>query len=286
MSLRLACLQLNPGEDLQQNLAAAMAQASDAADRGAELVLLPEFAMLLHASGRVMRATACAEESHPALAAFREFAQSRGVWVLLGSLTVTADEDRIANRSYLIDSDGAIAARYDKIHMFDATLPTGRTIRESALYRPGDAAIVASTPWGPVGLSICYDLRFPQLYRALAKAGAQLIVVPSAFTRATGAMHWHTLLRARAIENACFIAAPATCGEHPGDHATFGHSMIVDPMGRIVAEAGAMPEVVLADVDLGEALLARERMPTLEQDREFAAATPALIATSQRVASS
>ncbi len=269
MSLRLACLQTTPGDDLAQNLAVALEQATDAADRGAELALLPEFAMVLHASGRVMRETACAEAAHPALVAFREFASARGVWVLLGSLTVTVDESRIANRSYLIGADGAIVARYDKIHMFDATLPTGRTIRESALYRPGDAAVVALTPWGPVGLSICYDLRFPQLYRALAKAGARLIVVPSAFTRATGAMHWHTLLRARAIENACFIAAPATCGDHPGEHQTYGHSLVVDPSGAVLVDGGEEPGVYYADIDPDEALRARERMPTLTQDRPF-----------------
>ena len=268
-ALRLACLQLNPDADLARNLDRALAQASEACERGAQLLLLPEFALLLHSSGRVMRETAHAEHEHPGLAGFRAFARERRAWVLLGSLTVTTDDGRIANRAYLVDDRGDVVATYDKIHMFDATLPTGRTVRESSLYRPGDSAVVAQTPFGAIGVSICYDLRFPQLYRALAQAGAQLIVVPSAFARSTGRLHWHTLLRARAIENECFVAAPATCGDHPGEHQTYGHSLVVDPSGNVLVDGGETPGVYMADVDPDEALRARERMPTLSQDRPF-----------------
>jgi predicted amidohydrolase len=190
--------------------------------------------------------------------------------VLLGSLTVTTDEARIANRSYLIAADGDVAARYDKLHMFDAVLPSGRTIRESSAYRPGDEAVAAATPWGLVGLTICYDLRFPQLYRALAQAGCRMLAVPSAFTQATGAMHWHALLRARAIENAAFVLAPATCGVHPGDHGTYGHSLIVDPYGNVLADGGEAPGIAAADLDLAAADRARASLPSLLHDRPFA----------------
>jgi len=154
--------------------------------------------------------------------------------------------------------------------MFDATLPSGRVIRESATYKPGARAVVAGTPWGAVGLSICYDLRFPQLFRKLAQAGAQLLVVPSAFTAATGALHWHALLRARAIENGCYVIAPATCGTHPGDHATYGHSLVVDPSGAIIADGGASPGVVAADIDPEAVSRARTMIASLLHDREFA----------------
>lgn len=268
-SVRVACVQLSPGDDLPANIAAALALAQDAAQRGARLVLLPEHALLLHASGRVMRERALAEDAHPGLAAFRDFARANRTTVLLGSLTVTTDETRIANRSYLIGADGSVAARYDKLHMFDATLANGREIRESSTYRPGTTAVAAPTPWGLLGMTICYDLRFPQLYRTLAHAGCRLLAVPSAFTQATGELHWHALLRARAIENAAFVLAPATCGTHPGSHATFGHSLVVAPSGRIIAEAGVEPGVILADLQLADADRARAAIPALAHDRPY-----------------
>ena len=269
MPVRLACLQLNPGADLSRNLEVALAQARAACDNGAQLLLLPEFALMLHASGRIMRETAHAEDAHPGLAQFRAFARERGTWVLLGSLTVTTDDGRIANRAYLIDGGGDVFAVYDKIHMFDATLPTGRTVRESSLYRPGEHAVVAKTPFGAIGMSICYDLRFPQLYRALAQAGAQLIVVPSAFARSTGRLHWHTLVKARAIENACFVFAPAMCGEHPGNRTTYGHSLVVDPWGEVLADGGESPGIVYADIDPAQVAKVRGMLPCLEHDRAF-----------------
>ncbi len=183
-SLRAACVQLSPGDDSRANIAAALALAQEAARRGAQLILLPEHALLLHASGRVMREHAAAEEASPGLAAFCDFARASRTCSCSGSLTVTTDEARIANRSYLIGADGNVVARYDKLHMFDAVLPTGATIRESSTYRPGTNAVAAPTPWGPLGMYVCYDLRFPHLYRTLAQAGCRMLAVPSAFTQA------------------------------------------------------------------------------------------------------
>lgn len=265
--LRVACLQLTPGEDLHANLAAALAMTRDAADRGAQLVLLPEYAMLLHASGRFMLEHSPAEAGHPALPAFTQLAREADVAILLGSLTVAVDFDHIANRSYYIDANGEIVARYDKLHLFDATLPSGRVIRESSTYRAGSDAIAVNTPWGLLGMSICYDLRFPQLYRALAQAGCRFLVVPSAFTQATGERHWHALLRARAIENACFVLAPATCGTHPGNHATYGHALIVSPDGTILADGGDSAGIVLVDIEPALADVARNAIPALTHDR-------------------
>lgn len=267
--LRVACLQLCPGEDLQANADAAAALAQQAVDGGARLLLLPEYAAVLHGSGRVMRETARAEDDHPLLSAMRDIARASGAWVLVGSLTVPQDDARVANRSVLLSGSGEVVARYDKIHMFDATLPSGRTIRESSLYRPGDQAVVAATPWGGLGLSVCYDVRFAHLYRALATAGAAFMAIPAAFTAATGPLHWHTLVRARAIENGCYVFAPATCGMHPGEHATYGHSLIVDPWGKVLVDGGTQPGVFFADVDPAETARARGMIPSLQHTRDF-----------------
>jgi deaminated glutathione amidase len=268
-SLRVACLQLNPGDDVQANVRAALALAHDAVAAGSQFILLPEYAAALHGSGQVMLRTAQDEATHPMLLELRRFAGETGTWILIGSLTVPVDGDRIANRSVLVSDAGDVVARYDKIHMFDATLPTGRTIRESSLYRPGSEAVVAETPWGRLGLSICYDLRFPYLYRALASAGAAFLAVPSAFAASTGPLHWHTLVRARAIENGCYVFAPATCGRHPGEHATYGHSLIVDPLGKVLADGGEAPGICYADVDLGEPDRVRQMIPSLANSRSF-----------------
>ncbi len=267
--LRVACLQLCPGEDLQANADAAVRLAQQALDGGARLLLLPEYAAVLHGSGRVMRETARAEGDHPLLARLREVARLSGAWILIGSLTVPQDDDRVANRSVLLSGTGEVVARYDKIHMFDATLPNGRTIRESSLYCPGDQAVVAATPWGGLGLSVCYDVRFGALYRALALAGASFMAIPAAFTAATGPLHWHTLVRARAIENGCYVFAPATCGTHPGGHATYGHSLVVDPWGKVLVDGGTAPGVLFADVDPGETARARRMIPSLQHARDF-----------------
>ena len=264
-----ACVQLNPGEDRQANIEQACASIAQAARQGAALVVLPEYATFLHASGNAMRAHALTEPADPALPCFAALAREHGVWILVGSLALATDGDRLANRSFLIDASGEVFARYDKIHMFDATLPGGRTIRESSTYAPGGQAVVAHTPLASIGLSVCYDLRFPLLYRALAQAGAELLAVPSAFTKATGTLHWKALLQARAIENGAYMLAAATCGSHPGGHETYGHAMIVDPSGRILAEAGDAPAVICATIEPHAVATARTRIPSLNHDRPF-----------------
>lgn len=218
-----------------------------------------------------MRERACAADGSPALSALQTLARELNVWFLAGSLTVRigGGEARIANRSFLISNEGGVVAAYDKIHMFDVTLPDGRAIRESSAYRPGDRAVTADTPWGRLGLTVCYDLRFPGLYRALAQAGARYITVPSSFQPQTGKVHWHTLVRARAIENGCFIIAPAMCGEHPGNRQTYGHTLVVDPWGEVLADGGEAPGIVYADVDPAAVARARGMIPSIEHDRPF-----------------
>jgi predicted amidohydrolase len=271
---KAACVQLNSGNDMSANLRAAGDGVRAAAGQGAQLVMLPEYAALLDGSGRVMRENSYPEAGHPALAAVQALARETGVWLLAGSLTVKVDDECMVNRSYLLAADGSVVARYDKIHMFDVTLPGGKVIRESSAYRAGAAAVIAPTPWGPLGMTVCYDLRFPQLYRALARAGALFLAVPSSFQRETGIAHWHALLRARAIENSSYVFAPAMCGDHPGNRMTYGHSLIIDPWGKILGELGDAPGVVVAEINTDEVGRVRGMLPALEHDREFAA--PAL----------
>ncbi len=270
-AFKAACVQLNSGNDMDANLCAAEAGIRSAAADGAQLIMLPEYAALLDGSGRVMRENSFSEEQHPALAKFRALALATRTWLLVGSLTVKVGDERMVNRSYLLSAAGAVAAHYDKIHMFDVTLPSGKVIRESSAYQPGDKAVVAATPWGLLGMTICYDLRFPQLFRALAKAGALFLAVPSSFQRETGTAHWHSLLQARAIENLSYVFAPAMCGDHPGGRMTYGHSLIVDPWGKIIGELGTEPGVVIADVNVDEVLRVRGMLPSLEHDKDFAA---------------
>ena len=268
-SFRAACLQLNSGNDLGANLAMLDRLARQAAAGGARFIFTPEYSLMLDGSGRAMRERALEPDGGEPLAALQALARELEVWLLVGSLTVRADEARIANRSYLVSSGGDVAASYDKIHMFDVTLPDGMVIRESSAYRAGDRAVIAETPWGRIGLTVCYDLRFPGLFRALAQAGAQFIAVPSSFQRQTGKSHWHPLLKARAIENECYIVAPAMCGDHPGNRQTYGHSLIVDPWGEVLAEAGEEPGIVYADIEPARVARVRGMMPSLEHDRPF-----------------
>jgi predicted amidohydrolase len=206
----------------------------------------------------------------------RGFARESGAWVLLGSLVIdpagepgSAGEERLANRSFLIDPNGAVAARYDKIHMFDIDLPGGESYRESNAYRPGAAAVTTATPWARLGMTVCYDARFPQLYRALAEAGAEILTVPSVFTVPTGRAHWHVLLRARAIENGCFVIAPAQWGDHAGGRKSYGHSLIVDPWGEVLADGGEGEGIVTARIDPARIAEARGMVPSLRHDRRF-----------------
>lgn len=268
---RIACLQMQTGNDLAANLDSVKTMAREAARSGAQFVLTPEYALMMDGSGRTMRERALEADGSPALPELQALAKELSVWLLVGSLTLKTSGDRIANRSCLIAADGTVVATYDKIHMFDATLPDGKVIKESSAYCPGDRAVIAETPWGKLGLTICYDLRFPQLYRRLAKAGAHYLTVPSSFQRATGKDHWHALLQARAIENACFVFAPAMCGEHPGNRTTYGHTLVVDPWGKILADGGEDPGIVYAEIDPARVERVRSMLPCLEHDVEFQA---------------
>jgi predicted amidohydrolase len=214
------------------------------------------------------------EEKDASLAAFRALARELKLTVHVGSLAVKLTPDRAANRSFLIDPAGEIVARYDKIHMFDVNLANGESYRESNNYTPGESAVVADLPWGRIGLTICYDLRFPALYRALAEAGASYLAIPSSFTKQTGEAHWHVLVRARAIENGCFVLAAAQGGRHENGRDTFGHSLIVDPWGRVLAEGGTEPGIVIAEIDPAEVAAARARIPSLQHGRRFEIVEP------------
>lgn len=268
-AFKLACLQMNSGSDVAANFSILQQMITMAAGEGAQLVMAPEYALLMDGSGRVMREGSLPEDGGDKLRDLQALAQQLKVWLLPGSLTLHCDDGRIINRSYLIDSGGRVVAHYDKIHMFDVTLPDGKVIRESSTYRPGECAVVAQTPWGKLGMSICYDLRFPQLYRALAQNGAEFLSIPSSFQRQTGKAHWHTLLRARAIENAAYVFAPAMCGDHGGNRQTFGHSLIIDPWGEVLADAGEEPGVIYADIDVSRVAKIRSMMPSLQHDRPY-----------------
>lgn len=271
MTFKVACVQMTAGREIEPNIAAAAEAIRAARAAGADFILTPENTTMIEPRRALILEKAQPEDEHPAIPAFRALAAETGAWLLVGSLTIRLADGRCANRSFLLDGTGRIAARYDKIHMFDVDLPGGERYRESATFQPGGEAVVAETPWGTVGLSICYDLRFPHLYRALAQAGARFLTVPAAFTRPTGQAHWHVLLRARAIETGCFVFAPAQCGEHAEGRKTYGHSLIVAPWGEILAEAGEEPGLIFADIDPAKVDEARGMVPALYHDRPFAA---------------
>ncbi len=271
---RIACAQLCAGSDVARNVAAAAGLVREAAAGGARLVSLPECAALIEPDRAALRRKTAAEADHPALAAFAALARDLGIWLHVGSLAVRHEDGGIANRTYLVDPGGGIAARYDKIHMFDVDLDGGESFRESETYRPGARAVTADLPWGRLGLTICYDVRFPALYAELARAGAVLIAVPSAFTRRTGEAHWEVLLRARAIETGSWIFAAAQCGDHGNGRRSHGHSLIVDPWGTVVADGGGEVGVVAAEVDPARAARARRAVPALRNARRFSSAGP------------
>ncbi|WP_171020278.1 carbon-nitrogen hydrolase family protein [Hydrogenophaga sp. 2FB] len=265
--MTVALAQLQPSADVAQNLRLIEELAVGASDQGVEWLLLPEYATCLDGRRASMEVAAdLADTIHEFISAT---ARRLGIWILLGSYVLRSNSGKMVNRSVLFDSAGKEIAYYDKLHMFDVVLPDGRQIRESSAYEGGDRAVVVETPWGLVGMSICFDLRFPQLFRTMAQAGAEVIVVPSAFAIATGELHWSALLRARSIENSAFILAPATCGESPGNRPTFGHSMIVDPSGRIVASLDDQPGLLVHKLPMGEVAQQRIKMPTLKADRAF-----------------
>ena len=273
-TFRAALIAMRSGVSPAANLDAAVALIKEAAGAGADYVQTPEMTNVMDTRRERLLDTVVAEEKDASLARFRELARQLGIYVHIGSLAVKVSPERAGNRSFLIDRDGEIVARYTKIHMFDVDLANGESYRESRTFRPGEIAVAADLPWGRLGLTICYDLRFPALYRALAEAGASFLAIPSAFTRQTGEAHWHVLIRARAIENGCFILAAAQGGPHENKRETFGHSLIVDPWGRILAEGGTEPGIVMATVDPAEVARARARIPSLQHGRRFEVIEP------------
>lgn len=273
--MKTALLQLSSGDDPAANLATTRALLREAAGQGAGFVLTPEVTNCVSGSRSRQNEVLQSEAEDQTLIGLRAEAQALGLWLLIGSLALkTGDPDgRFANRSFLIDPAGEIAARYDKIHMFDVDVSATETYRESAGFRPGDRAVVAATPFATLGLSVCYDIRFAHLYRALAKAGAEVLTVPAAFSPVTGAAHWETLLRARAIETGCYVLAPAQCGTHPTTtdtiRRTHGHSLVVSPWGEVLADGGTDPGITIVDLDLAEVSKARGRIAALTHDRPF-----------------
>jgi deaminated glutathione amidase len=264
-----ACLQMRSGRDMGANRDAAVAGVREAARRGAAYVQTPEMTSLVERSRERLFAQVTTEAEDMTLAALRDVARETGTVVQIGSIAVRAG-DKIANRAYLVGGDGAVIASYDKLHLFDVDLPSGERWRESATYSGGACAVVAATPWAMLGLTICYDIRFPGLYRALAEAGAEILTAPACFTRQTGEAHWHVLQRARAIETGSFVISAAQGGLHEDGRETFGHSMIVDPWGRVLADAGGSePGVILAEIDVAQVADARTRIPSLKHGRPF-----------------
>ncbi len=270
--MKAALVQLNASDDPSANLPVTAGFIREAAAGGASLVLTPEVTNLVSASRTRQNEVLALEQDDATLAELRDVAVETGVWLSIGSLALkSGDPDgRFVNRQYLIGPDGGIAARYDKIHMFDVELGGKESYRESKGYRPGEAAVIKDTPLGKIGLTICYDMRFPGLYRALAQAGAEILTVPSAFTVPTGKAHWEVLLRARAIETGCFVLAPAQGGLHEDGRETYGHSLMISPWGEIMAEAkGEEPGIIFADLDLDQVAKARARIPALHNDQEI-----------------
>lgn len=268
--LRAACLQMTSGPDMDRNLDAAEALIRQAAGQGARLVATPEVTCRRMPDGPERMRLTPAQDDHPGVARFAALARDLGVWILAGSFLVKLHSGKLANRSFMFSESGEIVSTYDKIHLFDVSLPTGETHRESATIEPGERVVVARTPWGGVGLSICYDIRFPALYAALALAGAQILTIPAAFTVPTGQAHWEVLLRARAIETGSFVLAPAQVGTAGGVPPAWGHAMIVGPWGESLGQAnGTAPGLVLADLDLEAVVRARTTIPTLKHARDL-----------------
>jgi len=275
--LRIALVQLRSGRDPAANLDAVAALVREAARDGARYVQTPEVTNLMELDRQVLFGKLVAEETDPTLAALRQLARELCIYLHIGSLALKVSDNRAVNRAFVIAPDGEVVGRYDKIHMFDVDLGNGESYRESTAYRPGERAVLTDVDGIRFGLTICYDLRFPSLYRALAEGGAQVLTVPAAFTRPTGEAHWHVLLRARAIENGAYVLAAAQGGRHENGRDTYGHSLVVDPWGRVIAEGGTDPGVILAEIDLKEVASARARIPSLSNGRRFEVAEPGQI---------
>jgi deaminated glutathione amidase len=273
-TFRVGLIQMRSGRTPAANLDAATKLIGEAKAGGADYVQTPEMTNILEAKRDALMAAIMPEEQDPSLAAFRTLARQHGLWLHIGSLALKISPDRAVNRGFLIDPHGEIAARYDKIHMFDVDLGNGESYRESRSYAAGEHAVLADLPWGRLGITICYDLRFPSLYRALAEAGSTFLAIPSSFTKQTGEAHWHVLHRARAIENGCYVFAAAQGGHHENGRDTFGHSVVIDPWGRILAEGDVEPGVVMAEIDPAAVGAARARIPSLQHGRRFEIIAP------------
>ena len=273
-TFKVGLVQMRSGINPQANLASLIAAIDEAKRAGADYVQTPEMTNILALKREDLFAHIVAEELDPTLATLRELARKLSIYIHIGSLAIKVTPEKAANRAFVIDRNGDIAARYDKIHMFDVDLAGGESYRESNNYRPGDLAVVADLPWGRLGVTICYDLRFPALYRALAEAGASFLAIPAAFTKQTGEAHWHVLMRARAIENGCYVIAAAQGGQHENGRSTFGHSIVVDPWGKIIAEGGIEPGVIMAEIDPAAVVAARSKVPSLNHGRRFELVEP------------
>jgi predicted amidohydrolase len=275
LAFNAAMVQMRTGLLPEHSLVQGTALIREAAAAGADYVQTPEVSNMMQLNRTELFKHLATEENDASLKAYRALAAELNIHLHVGSLAVLATPDRAANRSFLIGPDGQVLASYDKIHMFDIDLPNGESYRESANYQPGETAVISDLPWGRVGLTICYDVRFPALYRALAESGASFLTVPSAFTQKTGEAHWHTLLRARAIENGCFVFAAAQGGVHENKRATYGHSLIIDPWGKVLAEAaGAEPGIIMARIDPARVTEARASVPSLQHGRRFGVSDP------------
>ncbi|MEZ5815173.1 MAG: carbon-nitrogen hydrolase family protein [Alphaproteobacteria bacterium] len=267
--IKAACIQLNAGPDIAENLKVTEGLIREAAGQGAQLIATPENTCFMMFPILKRLAAAPEQESHPTLQALQKLAAELGVWILIGSLGIKLEKRKLANRSFLINDKGEITATYDKIHLFDVDLPGGESYRESAVIQPGNQAVVADIPGSRLGLSICYDVRFPHLYRAMSKAEAGMLAVPAAFSVPTGQAHWETLLRARAIENGAFVLAPAQSGEHEGGRSTWGRSRIIGPWGDILAAIETEVGIITAELNLGDIEKVRAAIPALRHDRDF-----------------
>jgi predicted amidohydrolase len=268
-SFKVACVQFCADDDERANIAESTELVRAAAAEGAELICLPEYFARIATDDQALLEGAHSEDSHPALPHFRGLARELDSWLLLGSLAIKIAPDKVNNRSYLLNSSGDIVVTYNKAHLFDVTLRSGESYHESATVQPGEERVIADLPWGRIGLTICYDVRFAYLHRALAQAGAQFLTIPAAFTHTTGKAHWHILVRARAIETGSYVFAPDQSGIRQTGRATYGHSLIVDPWGDVLADGGEAPGFIIADIDPGEVAKARSRIPALRHDRQL-----------------
>jgi len=267
--VKIACLQTRAFSEASDALTHAIELASDAVAKGAQLLLLPEYSGGLKTEGKLFAPPVHTEQAHPVLNGLRSFAKEHHVWIVLGSVAIRGTGPKFLNRCFVIDSHGEIQARYTKVHLFDIELSASQSYKESEKVQPGSEAVVVNTPFGKLGISICYDLRFPHLYRDLAQAGAEILLVPAAFTKKTGEAHWHILNQARAIENGAFVVAPCAVGKIAGGGESFGHSLVVDPWGTIVADGGEDTGVVFCEIDVDQVAITRQRIPSLVHDKPY-----------------